>query len=547
MDINSILQRQGGMEARRGNFESMWESVAQLYLPRSDDFRSKHSPGVQRNQRQYDGFPQAALDKFAAAIESGLMPRSTYWHKLTTGDDDLDDENSVQVYLEGLNETLWKTRYSPRANFSSQNHEGLIGLGAFGTDCLLTEARDGGGVKYRNVHLSEVFIAENNEGIVDTVHRKFEMTARQAVQTLRERTPEKIRKKYEAGKMDERFEFLHCVMPREDYEPGRLDEKGLPFIGLYIFRDGKEIVKEEGFNDQPYIVSRYTLSNREIYGRSPAIMMLPDVSMLNEMRRTTIEAANMAVDPPTLMHEDVSEFDLAPGSRNLGTIDDNGNQLAVPWDNRSRVDIGMEMIADVRNQVDDGFLGVYFRVLLENPQMTATQAMLIAQQQGQMTSPVIGRLQSEKLGPLIRRESGILYRQGRHPEMPPVMREWLEASDDGLQIEYESPLTRAAKSDSAVGILRTFETLAPIAETLQDPSIFEEFDAHKIAKIVADANGIPASAMKSKEQLKAEREAKEQQAQMGQVLEAAPIAAETAKTLAETQALSQNAPQPVGV
>ena len=541
--VSRILSCQSEMEAVRGNWESMWEHVARLVLPRSDDFRSKHSPGTQRNQRQYDAFPMAALDKFAAVLEAGLMPRTALWHKLTTGDEDIDEQHDVQLYLDELNQILWDTRYSTKANFASQAHEYRLSLGAFGTGCMLVEARAGGGVKYKSIHLSEIFILENWEGMIDTVHRKFMLTARQAVQTFGKDTPEKILKKYEAGHHGERFEFIHAVMPREDRDRTRLDGAGLPFVGFYVFSEGKQVVREEGYHEQPYIVSRYALSSREIYGRSPAIMLLPDISMLQEMRRTTIEAANMAVDPPVLLPDDtISEFDLSPGARNYGATDDQGRPLAHPWNPGVNVGLGLEMIADTRDQIDDGFFGATFRVLLENPQMTATQALLIAQQQGQMTAPVIGRMQTEWLGPLVRRESGILFRQGRHPAMPPALQDRLQSSQESLRIEYVSPMVRAARSEEAVSILRTFETLAPIAQI--DPTVYQQFDTKEVARIVAEVNGVPAAALKAPEVLEQEAAAEEQQQQLGQILEAAPIAADTAKTLAEAQAASQQ-PAPV--
>ncbi len=539
--VGQMMQRQAEMEAVRGNWESMWESVARMVLPRSDDFRSKHSPGVQRNQRQYDAFPMQALDKFAAAIESGLIPRTETWTALSTGDDDLDEQHEVKLYLDDHNKMLWDSRYSPKANFASQAHEKLLSLGAFGTGCMLVEPRTGGGVQYRSIHLSEVFIDESWQGVIDVVHRKFTLSARQAVQLFGPDTPEKVLARHNSGNHNDRFEFLHCVMPREDIDRTRMDAKGLPVAGYYVFPESQQIVKEEGYHEMPYIVSRYTVSIREKYGRGPAIQLMPDISMLQEMRRTTIEAANMAVDPPTLLPDDaISEFDLTPGARNYGAVDDQGRALAHPWNPGVDVRLGMDMITDVRNQIDDGFLGVYFRVLVDNPQMTATQAMLIAQQQGQMTAPPVGRLQTEWLGPMVRRESGILFRQGRHSDMPAVLRQHLESKGESLKIEYTSPLTRAARSGEAVSILRTFESLAPIAQI--DPSVYAAFDTKEVARIVADVNGVPAKAMKSPEKLAAEQEAEEAQAMMGNVLEAAPIAAQTAKTMAEAQAMSQNAP-----
>jgi hypothetical protein len=538
MNADDLIRRHDAMIGRRQNWDNLWERVARLVLPSMDDFNSRRAPGEDRNLQQYDGFPMAALDKFAAAIEAGLMPRTTLWHHLITGDEAVDADHGAKVFLEGLNKTLWETRYSPRANFASQAHEKRLSLGAFGTGAMLVEARQGGGIKYRTIHLSEICILDSAEGLIDTVHRDFELTARQAIQMFRDRCPQKIQDAYNKGEMHKKFRFVHCVGPREDYDSGMIDHH--PFAGYYVFVDGREIVGEEGFYEQPYIVTRYSVSPREVYGRSPAIAHLPDISMLNEMRRTMIEAANMAVDPPTLSRDDVSEFDLAPGTHNPGTMDDNGRPMVMPWSNGAQPGIAREMMMDTRNQIDDGFMGVYFRVLLENPNMTATQAMLIAQQQGQMTAPVIGRMQSEWLGPMIRRESGILYRQGKHPEMPQVIRDWIERTGKALTIEYQSPMTRAARAEEAVGILRAFETLAPIAQI--DPTIYKRFDTAEVARIVAEVNGVPAKAMKSPEVMAAEDEQEQAQAELGQILQAAPIAAQTAQTLANTQRLSQNNP-----
>lgn len=539
MDGAELIRRHDMMVGYRQPWESMWERVAELVLPLANDFGGG-SPGNRRNTRQYDSFPMGALDKFAAAIEAGLMPRSAMWHKLATGNDDLDADQSVREFLDELNARIWKVRYAPLSSFVGQSNEKRLSLGLYGTGCMLVEAGNNG-IRYQAIPLSEIYIDVSHLGVVDVVHRKFSMTARQAVQKFKDRTPEKILEKYNAGKIHEVFEFLHCVMPRDNYEAGNLDKTGRPIVGYYVFVDQKQIVEEEGFYEMPYIVSRYAVATRERYGRSPATQRLPDISMLNEMRRVVIDAANMTVDPPMMMHENVSEFDLVPGARNPGTVDDNGRPLVQSFASRIDPGITREMIGDVRDQIDDGFLGLYFRVLLENPNMTATQAMLIAQQQGQMTTPVVGRLQSEWLGPMIRRESGILHRMGRHPAMPPALLEWLSQEKQPLQIDYESPLTRAARAEEGIAIMRSFESLASLAQV--DPSVYDILDTKETARIMLEVNGVPARVMKSKDRMKAEEDQKAAMADMSMALEAAPIAAQTAKTMAEAQRISASQPQ----
>lgn len=545
LDRDAVFERHEVMETRRSNWMTLWERVGELVLPRSGDFRSKHSPGTQRNLRQYNAFPSGALDKFAAALESGLIPRNSVWHRLTTGDPAMDQDDEINQYLQDLNWLLWKHRYSPRANFSSQAYEFLTTLGAFGTPTMLIEPRKSGvGSRYRHFHPSEMFIDENAEGFVDVHHRKFEYTARQAVLEWREKTPKKILDKYNQGKHLEVFEFLHVTQPNEDWEPGKPNE--LPFTGCYYLCDStKEPIEEVGHYESPYITSRYSVSSREVYGRSPAIQRLPDISMLNEMSRTMIEVANLAADAPMLMHEDVSEFDLVPGAHHPGTVDDNGRPMVVPMQNRSDTGIAKDMMDETRNQIDDGFLGLYFRTLVENPHMTATQAMLLSQQQGQLTAPAVGRQQSEWLGPLLRRESAILYRQGMHPEMPRKLQEYLMETGERLDIAYESPLTRAAESEDAVGLLRSFESLAPFAQI--KPTIYNEFKEDEIVKLVTRVNGVPQRTLRTDEERAADQEAEQMREMAGMALQAAPVAASTAKTLAETQAMSQNNPADAGV
>jgi len=101
-------------------------------------------------------------------------------------------------------------------------------------------------------------------------------------------------------------------------------------------------------------------------------------------------------------------------------------------------------------------------------------------------------------------------------------------------------MTRAAQAEEAVGILRAFETLAPIAQI--DPEVYAEFDTKEVARIVAHVNGVPAKALKSPEVRAAEIAEQAQRQALGDVLTAAPIAAQTAQTLSQIAGASQNNP-----
>jgi hypothetical protein len=169
--------------------------------------------------------------------------------------------------------------------------------------------------------------------------------------------------------------------------------------------------------------------------------------------------------------------------------------------------------------------------------MTATEAMLRAQEKGALLAPTMGRQQSEMLGPMIERELDILGTAGVLPPMPEAL---VEMGGD-VEVEYVSPLARSQRAEEGVAILRTLESVTPLAQV--DPNVLMVFNPEMIARELAEINGVPAKVLRSKEEIEAMKEQQMQDMQAQQLLAAAPIAANSAKTLAETAALSGQVPQ----
>lgn len=536
----SIMRRQAQLESDRAIFEEHWREVAERVFPRSNHFNVTRSPGERLDEKVFDSTAVLALERFAAAMESMLTPRTQRWHTLRTTDEALNEDPEVKAYLEQTTKILFAVRYSSGANFASQANEHYMSLGAFGTGSLFIDELIGRGIRYRSIHLGECYYAENHQGIVDTIFRKFQMTARQAIQRFGDRVPGKIREV--AQQHPERaFDFIHAVMPNEDLQPGRLDRRGMPFTSCYVSCEGETVVREGGYRTMPYAVGRYVTSPKEIYGRSPAMTALADIKTVNEQSKTLLKAAHKAVDPPLLLHEDgaLQPFSLRPGALNYGGVDDNGRALAIPLQTGARVDIGLEMMDQRRRTINDAFLVTLFQILVEAPQMTATEAMLRAQEKGALLAPTMGRQQSEFLGPLIERELDILGRAGLLPPMPDAL---LERGGE-VEIEYSSPLTRAQRADEGVAILRTFEQITPLAQV--DPSVLQAFDLPGIAMELADINGMPQKLKRTREQLAAAQQQQAQQQQAAQLLEAAPVVGKTVKDLAQAQSLAAAAPTQV--
>jgi hypothetical protein len=444
----------------------------------------------------------------------------------------------VQLYLDAVTDELFQCRYSPKANFASQAHEVYLSLGAFGTGAMYIDDLIGRGLRYRSIHLSEIYIQENHQGFVDTVFRKFNMTARQAIQKFgADKVGDKI-KDHAEKHPEQQFEFLHAVMPNADMQYGRKDYKGMPWSSCYVALEGRKILDEGGYKTMPYVVGRYVTGPKEIYGRSPAMTVLADVKMLNEMSKTVIRAAHKIVDPPLLLQEDgaLAAFDLRPGALNYGGVSDQGNQLVHALQTGARVDIGLEMMDQRRRVINDAFLVTLFQILVETPEMTATEAMLRAQEKGALLAPTMGRQQSEFLGPMIEREIDILSRAGVLPPMPDVLKE----AGGMVEIQYQSPLTKAQRAEEGVAILRTLESITPLAQI--DASVMQIFDPEAIVRELASINGVPARVLRTPEMIAGMKQQADQAAQAQQLLAAAPVASGVVKDLMQSQSLAASAP-----
>ena len=181
MDGGKLIARHDQLKAIREPWLSLWREVAPLVLPRQDDFFKSRSQADKRTAQQFDARAARALEKFVAVLNAMLTPRANVWHKLKPKGGQEESDPAVR-WLEEVNERLWRLRYSPVANFASQQDENYFSLGAFGTSVMFVDSSPTTPLRYRSCHLSEIVFAQDAWGSVDTVHREFELTAANAVQ-----------------------------------------------------------------------------------------------------------------------------------------------------------------------------------------------------------------------------------------------------------------------------------------------------------------------------------------------------------------------------
>ncbi len=533
-----LVRMAGGLKTDRSTFETHWQDIADVMRPQAYPFTTDGGqsvqPGTKRTNKMFDSVPPLALEKHAAVLEALLSPRNQVWSKLAVSDESMQEDIEVQRYLDAVNKLLFRVRYRPQSNLASQLAESYLNLGAFGTQALYISDDMGRGINYKSCGLHNLLIAEDHQGRVDRVFRHYEFTADQAAEAFGvDKLPPEMKTALEA-KSQAKFKFMQAVVPRSFVEDSRRDFAGMAYASLDIYMHDSRVISERGYRVMPYCVSRYTKSTEELYGRSPAMLVLADVNMLTRMNKATVRGAEKAVDPPLLtMDDSLAPFNLTPGAMNYGTLDSQGNPTVQAFQNQSRVEIGLEMMDQKRALVKEAFLLDVFQILKESPVMTATQVLEMAKEKAALLSPIMGRQQSELFGPMTARELDILSAAGMLPPMPEAL---IEAGGE-VVIEYQSPLALAQRSETGASILRTWEAVATLAQTPEGQEAMRVFNIAESMLELARINGYPAKALRSKEEIAALDEQAQEANQTAQLLQAAPVVTQSLESLAKAQAL----------
>lgn len=522
---NEIIGQAERLTNDRGTLDAHLQEVAERVLPsHSNLFTSRGTPnqtkGEKRNEHMYDATAALKLIKFGAVLESILCPRGSRWQRIVPSDKAILQNRAAREWFEDTTNRLFAYRYAPQANFSSQKQENYLQLGAFGTGPFFTDKFVGApGIRYKACSLADIYFTVDHQGILDEVYRRLTLTARQAYGRWGDKLPDQVKQKMERSP-DEEFVFWHCVKKRIGVDYERLDFKGMPFSSHYVSVTGKAVVEEGGYRTFPYQISRYAVAPGETYGRGPAMLVLPNIKVLNEQKRTMLRQGHRAVDPVLLAHDDgvLDAFNLKPGAVNYGGVNADGRPLvhALPVGNLA---INKEMMEDERMTIKEAFLLDLFEILVEDRRdMTATEVLHRAQEKGVLMAPTMGRQHTEDLGPQTIREIDVLAQQGLLLPVPPYLR----GAAGEYKLEYDSPLSRMARAEEAAGFLEIVNVAIEVAAKTQNPAPLDWLDFDTAIPEIADLKAVPVRWISTVEKVAALRQGRNQQAQTQQLVEALP-------------------------
>jgi hypothetical protein len=436
-------------------------------------------------------------------------------------------------WFERVRNMMFRARYDADSGWINASQLGMRRCIAFGTSYTwVDENFDGRSVvHYRHIPLNEGYIATDHKGDVNQFIREYTLAAHQCISEFGDQCSDDIKKASEsATDKDRRFTIIQALMPRGDFDfSGDISKSR--YQSVHIELDSKKIVKQSGFYEFPLIDFRW-LPEKD-YGEGPVMRALADIQSLNTMAKNEMIAGDQAVRPALLVANAgvMNRPNTNPGAINFGGLNGNGQEMVKPMFSAQRLDFATMVRQAKAEQVKDSMYLNLFQLLVKNPQMSATEAMIRANEKGELLGPAGARLQ-QSLSRMVERELGILSRRGAFNRGTSLQ------VPQGLQgkrpsVQFTSPLDRLRRAKEGEGILRLLETASPLAQI--DPTVMDEIDPSQTLRQLRDILGAPVSILRDPKQV---AEIRAQRAQANNQMQQAQIAAEMAKAGAQgSQAL----------
>lgn len=548
--VDDIIRMQQVMAADRVQWEEAWRDCVNVCMPAASHLYDYGGTGavsrsaatdmtglmnapksVQRGKELYDSTAAWATDRLTAGMESLITPRAQKWHGFGLDDPFAGDPTDVEEeWLDRLRDYHFAVRYDARANFSLANQKSLRNTVVLGTGVVYSEENLGrrniDPVKvpffYRSIPLIEAYLGIDTFDDVDKCIRVTEWSARAAMSyfeanggTVSARLKEQAN---DPARAEKPVSLIHAAIPREEAGEFKDKRRDSPWASFWIEPDTKHLIKSSGFFSFPYSVTWWDQTDGSAYGQSPVMTSLADIKMLQVMNKAAAQAAQQGVKPPIATMAGVykERLNLNSGAVNPGYLDESGRLKAQPIITSTNPVMAERIIEAKRQSVQTGLYVTLFQILVDNPAMSATEALIRANEKGELLGPAGAKIEAG-IGQRVEREVDIIRRKGAFEQGSPL------APPDSLVgrevgVKFTGPLARLRRVQELQGV----DTVLGIAGNMAqyDPSVMDRIDIDETLEIGREISGAPRKMFRTDDEVAARREAAAAQMEQQAALQA---------------------------
>ncbi len=554
--VQELLDEQQSLATARLPWETHWRDIAKFVLPQTEGFDTLISSypmgavdsvvstptAAEKSKDLYDMTSLWAIERLTAGLLSLKTPETEYWHG-----NQLDDpfgreaSHAEKLSLERLRDFQFRVRANPRSGFWPAHRSALKSMCGFGDGWMFVEEITGKGpgvpYRYQYMPIIEMYPGLDPNGQPNRMFRPFLLSAEQACRKFK---AENVSKKTrdlanDPSTRHRRVALLHGVRPREDSDRySKLGARGAEFESCYIDVDSKHEIGEGGFYEFPFVRYAWSNSGTTPYSTGPVAYAIGELKSLQELAKNELISTSSMMRPPIgTAGKNFTRINFNPGAVNPGMITPDGRPLFAPMVTGARPDFAQAVIEARRNSVREMLYLNLWQIIIEDKQQTATEALIRAQEKGELFGPV-GISLNEGLSMMTDREIAILGRKGAFNsgsplEMPDSM------ADQNVAPSFSSPLDRLRRMGELVGMQRLveFATLLSGGDPAQIGKILSRFDIDDMLEKAQEILGAPASNLIDREQAANDRAQADQMQQMMGALQTLQMGGEAARSVGE--------------
>lgn len=527
--VKEIIRQGNKLFADKQQIDSLWEELALNFYPERADFTSTRYQGEEYADHLNSSIPVMARRELGNLVSSSLRPTAKKWFGIHHFDKDIDRQTDVRQYLEMLSEIQWRFVYEPAARFTRATKQADHDFVTFGNAVIYYGVNTAQtSLIFRNFHLKDCAWAENYEGKIDQLHRKWCPTAWQLYELYGDRVSNEVKKAVEKDPQ-KKFECRHIVVPGELYDGPRKRRKPAANWSLIVETMTENVLEQQGLNYFPFCVPRWHTMADSAYGLSMATMvLLPDGRTMQAVMRTIRSAGERYVEPPMIAIADAIRSDIAlyPGGITTADMEYDeklGEVLRPLTQDKGAFPIGFEIAEALKQDIAHGFFLDKIQLPEMNAkEMTAFEVQRRVQEHIRAASPIFEPIEQDYSAPLMEGVFELIKNNGGFPldQMP----EALSGSD--VKFSFNSPLADMAdQADSANYQNVVNMILAPMMQI--DPAQLENANLTRATRDAMAASGWKAEWFNEEDAVEKKRQEIMQQQKAIQEMQMAQMAGQT--------------------
>lgn len=541
--IKAFNKRLEALRSERSTFIPLWRELSDYHLAHRGRFlTSDRNKGFKRNTKQINNTSRLSARTLASGMMSGITSPARPWFRLSTGESELDDNQAVKMWLHQVQQIMYKV--FSQSNTYNSLHQLYSELGVFGTGAMGIFHDFENVIWCKPYTVGSYMIGLDSKNVSDTLYREYEISVAQCIKQFGEdNVSDHVLQQWKKGNSEAWIKIVHAIEPNDDRDNVSPLAKDKAWRSVYYEANrgngvGDKFLRESGFDEFPIVTPRWDVTGEDIYATDcPGITTIGDTKALQLAERRKYQALDKVVNPPmqgpSSLKNKVNGGVVGPND--IVWHDETGNGLRSIYDYRPDMGSIKAEIMDTERRIQRGFYEDLFLMLAQTDrrQITAREVAEKHEEKLLMLGPVLERLHTELLDPLIDRTFSILQQNGVLP-LPPE-----ELQNRELNVEYVSVLAQAQRLVATGAVDRLIGFAGQVAAIW--PEARHKVDVSRAIDEYGESLGVDPAIVRSDADADAIAQAEQQQIAQAQAMATAQQTAETAKTASETEINENNA------